>query len=140
MLNDLQYSQLSKSEKNEYDNLIGTKAQNLISLEEKKKTLASILLKIDELTAINLNLDAERAKLNKTYNDIMIERQLVKEARAKELALQVAPMAPAPSPVVDSPAVIVKPPVASVEEKKSNIGMILGVAALGVGAYLYTKE
>lgn len=184
MITSTEIKWLTTSEQTEYKNLIATNPQNIASLEEKKKTLASILLKIDELTAINLNLDAERAKLNKTYNDIMLQRQLIKEAeekrllelerikfeenkrlqeaeilrlelekrkfdeerrlfeeaKHKELVPQVLPVAPTPSPVIDSPAAIVNPLVAPVEAKKSNLGMILGVAALGVGAYLYTKE
>jgi hypothetical protein len=181
-------------EQKQYISLISTRSQYAASLDEHKKKLASVLSKIDELTNNNLNLEAERAKLNKTYNDIMLQRQLIKEAeekrllelerikfeenkrlqeaeilrlelekrkfdeerrlfeeaKQKELVPQVLPVAPTPSPVVDSPAPIIDSPaaivntpvspVAPVEAKKSNLGMILGVAAIGVGAYLYTKE
>jgi hypothetical protein len=169
-------------EQKQYRSLISTRSQYATSLGENKKKLASVLSRIDEISNNNLNLEAERAKLQKTYNDIMLQRQLIKEAeekkllelerikfeenkrlqeaeilrlelekrkfdeerrlfeeaKQKELVPQVLPVAP--SPVIDSPAAIVNPPVAPVEAKKSNLGMILGVAALGVGAYLYTKE
>jgi len=195
MLTDAQISYLTKNkkrdERKEYRGLVSTRSQYAASLDEHKKKLASVLSRIDEISNNNLNLEAERAKLNKTYNDIMLQRQLIKEAeekrllelerikfeenkrlqeaeilrlelekrkfdeerrlfeetKKKELVPQVLPVAPTPSPVVDSPApiidspaAIVNPPVAPVEAKKSNLGMILGVAALGVGAYLYTKE
>jgi hypothetical protein len=188
MLTDAQISYLTKNkkrdERKEYRGLVSTKAQYATVLGDNKKKLADIVSRIDQLTSNNLNLEAERAKLNKTYNDIMLQRQLIKEAeekrllelerikfeenkrlqeaeilrlelekrkfdeerrlfeeaKHKELVPQVLPVAPTPSPVIDSPAAIVNPLVAPVEAKKSNLGMILGVAALGVGAYLYTKE
>jgi hypothetical protein len=144
MLNSTEIKFLTKNrkidEQKQYRNLISTRSQYATSLGENKKKLASVLSRIDEISNNNLNLEAERAKLQKTYNDIMLQRQLIKEAKQKELVPQVLPVAPSPSPVIDSPATIVNPPVAPVEAKKSNLGMILGVAALGVGAYLYTKE
>jgi hypothetical protein len=198
MLNSTEIKFLTKNKKideqKQYRSLISTRSQYATSLGENKKKLADVLFKIDEITNNNLNLEAERAKLNKTYNDIMLQRQLIKEAeekrllelerikfeenkrlqeaeilrlelekrkfdeerrlfeeaKQKELVPQVlpvdptpSPISPTPAPVVDSPAAIVNTPVspvAPVESKKSNLGMILGVAALGVGAYLYSKE
>jgi len=163
MLSSTEIKWLTTSEQTEYKNLIATNPQNVTILEEKKKALASILLKIDELTAINLNLDAERAKLNKTYNDIMLQRQLIKEAEEKRLLelerikfeenkrLQEAEILrlelekrkfDEERRLFESSKsnAVINPTVTSVEPKKSNVGMILGVAALGVGAYLYTKE
>jgi hypothetical protein len=188
-------------EQKQYRSLISTRSQYAASLDEHKKKLASVLSRIDEISNNNLNLEAERAKLNKTYNEIMLQKQLIKEAeekrllelerikfeenkrlqeaeilrlelekrkfdeerrlfeevKQKELVPQVLPVAPAPAPVVDSPAPVIDSPapiidspaaivntpvspVAPAEAKKSNLGMILSVAAIGVGVYLYTKE
>ena len=72
-------------EQKQYRSLISTRSQYATSLGENKKKLASVLSRIDEISNNNLNLEAERAKLQKTYNDIMLQRQLIKEAEEKKL-------------------------------------------------------
>jgi hypothetical protein len=121
MLNSTEIKWLTSSEQTEYKNLIASRPQNLAFLQDGRTKLFDLTTKIRELTNINLNLELEKAKLQKSYNDMVIINKASNELLSQSTI-----------PIIKTTT--------NNEEKKSNLGMILGVAALGVGAYLYTKE
>lgn len=90
-------------------------------LESLKLKLQNLNMKLGEAKILKTKLELEKAKLTDTYKNLNEEIKKIPE---------------------NSPARPDETPITKPEEqpKKSNTGLIVALAALGISAYLYTKE
>lgn len=90
-------------------------------LESLKLKLQNLNMKLDEAKILKTKLELEKAKLTETYKSLNEE---IKKT-------------PENSPARPDEILTTKP---DEQPKKSNTGIIVGAAALGIAAYLYTKK